>query len=87
MPWYAKRFADGRICLRPDGSLVEFTEVFEAFAKTVSGAKLLCRIDEGDGSATVYLSPSAAEFAAMIRASESTPPPPDDRVIPLVSCA
>jgi len=84
MRWYAKRFADGRIALRPKGGIKEFTEVFEAFAKTAPGASLFCRVDENDGSATVFLSPHATEFAAMIRATECEPPAPDDRTILLV---
>jgi len=84
MSWYAKRFADGRIALRPNGGMKEFTDVFQAFAKTKPGAALFCRFDEDDGSTTVYLSPDAAEFAAMIRACASDPPAPDDHTMLLV---
>jgi len=84
MSWYAKRFADGRIGLRAGGGLQEFKEVFEAFAKTRPGAALFCQVDENDGSATVFLTPDATEFAAMIQATQSEPPPATDRVMLLV---
>ena len=83
MSWYAKHFGDGRIRLSPHGGLQDLKGVFEAFAKTRPGAAMFCQVDD-DGSATIYLTPEAAEFAAMIRATESAPPPPNDQVILLV---
>lgn len=74
MPWYAKRFEDGHIALYPRGNLQEFKEVFEAFANAQRGAALFARLDAPDGSATIFLSPAAAECAAMIKAAESSPP-------------
>ena len=84
MSWYTKRFADGRIGLTPRGGMQEFKEVFEAFAKTQPGSALFCEFNEEDGSATVFLTPAASEFAAMIQAAESDPPKPSDRVMLLV---
>ena len=80
MPWYAKRFEDGHVALYPRGNFQEFKEVFEAFANAHPGAALFAQLDASDGSATIFLSPNAAEFAAMIRAAESAPPP-KDRVV------
>lgn len=84
MSWYSKRFADGRISLRPKGGMQEFTEVFEAFAKTRPGAALFCRVDRSDGSTTIFLSPDAADFAAMIQACKSEPPEADELTMLLV---
>jgi hypothetical protein len=84
MTWYAKRFPDGRVALSPHGGIQDFKDVFEAFAKTCPGAALFCHFDEDDGSATIFLTPAAAEFAAMIQASASEPPIPNGRVMRLV---
>jgi hypothetical protein len=73
MPWYAKQFADGRIALHSRGDLEEFTEVFEAFAKTRPRAALFSRTNS-DRSVTIYLTPAAEEFAVMIQAAETDEP-------------
>jgi len=82
MPWFAKRFVDGRIALRPHGGLQEFKEVFEAFARTQPGAAAFYDAGGDDGSATLFLTPQAEEFAAMIGASEIARPRLE-RLIPL----
>jgi hypothetical protein len=76
MTWYAKRFEGGKIRLSEHSGLEDFKEVFAAFAQRQPGAAVFVRLED-DGSAVVYLTPPAAEFAAMIRADEVEPPPPD----------
>jgi hypothetical protein len=73
MSWYAKRFADGRIQLSPNGDARELLEVFEAFASTRPGAAVGQRAED-DGSVTIYLSPITNDFAAMIRATACPKP-------------
>ena len=82
MPWYLKRFADGRIRLSPQSGLLDFKEVFDAFAEHHPGAEMFVRV-EHDGSATVYLTPESTEFAAMIQATEMAGSPPEDAILPL----
>ena len=80
MPWYSKRFADGRIGLSQQSGLEAFKEVFDVFAQRHLGAEMFFRIEQ-DGSATVYLTPASTEFAAMIRATELAGEPPADTLL------
>lgn len=73
MPWYSKRFAEGRIALRPCGEFSEFQEVFEAFAQTRLGAAVFGRRN-ADASVTAYFTPYAEEFALMVSARMASAP-------------
>jgi len=85
MQWYVKHFADGRVALRPGGSLQEFQEVSAAFSSSHRGA-LVCVRPASNGAVGIYLAPAAAEFAIMIQASPCEKPPPEG-LVPLCGSA